>query len=234
MGDAAFRQKCYERLDAFRQAGCAILLASHSQAQIERLCHRALWLHEGRLRADAPPEQVLASYAAQMEQERRQRSRAVRQATSQAPAAAGEPIGTQALQITRVALRDATGQEVRAVYSGDQLLVDLHYVVRATVAEPIFSLAIARGQEELVNLDTSRRGGRLPALGERGVVRLRLERLDLPPGEYRLAAGAFAEQWSLTYDYQPRAGTLLVLGEGRTKGKLLPPHRWQVEPAPPA
>jgi ABC-2 type transport system ATP-binding protein len=62
VGDAAFIEKCEERLRGFHQAGTTILVVSHSANEIRHNCARCLWLDAGRLLADGPTDEVLALY----------------------------------------------------------------------------------------------------------------------------------------------------------------------------
>lgn len=48
VGDVFFRQKCYARLEELKKSGAAILLVSHSMADIEQFCERSLLLDQGR------------------------------------------------------------------------------------------------------------------------------------------------------------------------------------------
>jgi ABC-2 type transport system ATP-binding protein len=48
--------------DHQRKRNCAILLASHNMAEVERLCDRVMMLKEGRLVDDASPAELLARY----------------------------------------------------------------------------------------------------------------------------------------------------------------------------
>jgi ABC-type polysaccharide/polyol phosphate transport system ATPase subunit len=64
VGDAAFQQKCFERLETFRRSGKTILLVTHSLGQILEHCDRALYLDKGRIVADGDPEQVVDLYKA--------------------------------------------------------------------------------------------------------------------------------------------------------------------------
>jgi lipopolysaccharide transport system ATP-binding protein len=48
VGDVFFQQKCYRRLEQLREQGVTILLVSHSMAEIEQFCDRALVLDSGR------------------------------------------------------------------------------------------------------------------------------------------------------------------------------------------
>ena len=63
VGDAEFRNKCYERLDAFRRRGGTLVVVSHDAGSIREMCNRAIWLDYGEIRMDGPVDDVLAAYA---------------------------------------------------------------------------------------------------------------------------------------------------------------------------
>lgn len=48
VGDVFFRQKCYDRLNALRQQGTAIILVSHAMGEVQEFCQQALLLQEGK------------------------------------------------------------------------------------------------------------------------------------------------------------------------------------------
>lgn len=64
VGDAAFQEKCLERIRRLKREGKTLLFVSHSAQLVQHLCERAVWLEHGRLRLDGPSTQVLAAYAA--------------------------------------------------------------------------------------------------------------------------------------------------------------------------
>ncbi len=49
VGNAAFKEKSFDRLERFRQEGTSLLVASHEMPTIERLCDRAMLIESGRL-----------------------------------------------------------------------------------------------------------------------------------------------------------------------------------------
>jgi ABC-2 type transport system ATP-binding protein len=63
VGDKAFKQKCYARIDELIAAGRTLFLVSHSEKDLRRFCDRGLYLRKGRLVLDAPMAEVLAAYA---------------------------------------------------------------------------------------------------------------------------------------------------------------------------
>lgn len=64
VGDARFQHRCRERIVALRDAGCTFLFVSHAPRDVTEFCQRAIWLHEGRIRADGDATAVLAAYQA--------------------------------------------------------------------------------------------------------------------------------------------------------------------------
>lgn len=63
-GDASFKQKSAERIEAIREAAGTVFLVSHSNSNIRDICDRVLWMDQGRLIMDGPTEDVLRAYEA--------------------------------------------------------------------------------------------------------------------------------------------------------------------------
>lgn len=62
VGDFAFEEKCYRRIDEFRAAGGSILLVSHDEESILRVADRCIWLQGGLVRMVGAPREVLDAY----------------------------------------------------------------------------------------------------------------------------------------------------------------------------
>jgi lipopolysaccharide transport system ATP-binding protein len=64
VGDAAFQRKCMGKMGQVARQGRTILFVSHNMAAITRLCQRALWFDQGRLRESGPAERIVVDYLA--------------------------------------------------------------------------------------------------------------------------------------------------------------------------
>ena len=64
VGDKAFREKCYKRIDELLAEGRTLFFVSHNERDLRRFCKRGLYLDKGRLVMDAPIEDVLDRYNA--------------------------------------------------------------------------------------------------------------------------------------------------------------------------
>lgn len=62
VGDKAFRNKCYKRIEERLANGRTLFLVSHSDGDLKRFCTRGVYLREGSLRADGAIKDVLATY----------------------------------------------------------------------------------------------------------------------------------------------------------------------------
>jgi homopolymeric O-antigen transport system ATP-binding protein len=62
VGDAPFRQKCFERLQAFRDAGKTIVFVTHSMEQVKAHCDRAILIDRGSIMAAGLPREVVSIY----------------------------------------------------------------------------------------------------------------------------------------------------------------------------
>jgi ABC-2 type transport system ATP-binding protein len=62
VGDKAFREKCYTRMETLLAQGRTLFLVSHSEADLRRFSTRGLYLRAGELAMDGPMEAVLERY----------------------------------------------------------------------------------------------------------------------------------------------------------------------------
>lgn len=62
VGDAAFQEKCMDKMHEFQQRGTTIVFVSHSMEMVRRFCRRVLFLEGGRLVGDGGPEEMTERY----------------------------------------------------------------------------------------------------------------------------------------------------------------------------
>lgn len=65
VGDFMFQQKCERRIQSLiKEHGVTVLIVSHNNDQIERLCNKAVWIEKGHLRAIGAAREVCEVYRA--------------------------------------------------------------------------------------------------------------------------------------------------------------------------
>jgi lipopolysaccharide transport system ATP-binding protein len=62
VGDAAFQQKCAERMADYRRRGTAFIVVSHDVHRLAAMSDRIVWMEQGRVRSIGAPEAVVNDY----------------------------------------------------------------------------------------------------------------------------------------------------------------------------
>ncbi len=63
VGDAKFKKKSFKKMKSLiSDKNRTVLIVSHSIETLQKLCTRVLWLHDGNLKMDGEPKEVLAAY----------------------------------------------------------------------------------------------------------------------------------------------------------------------------
>ena len=63
VGDAAFQEKSFEQIRAFRRSGKTLLCVAHASALVAQLCNRAIWLDRGEIMMCGSFDEVSSAYA---------------------------------------------------------------------------------------------------------------------------------------------------------------------------
>jgi ABC-type polysaccharide/polyol phosphate transport system ATPase subunit len=67
VGDAAFQQRCLDRIRTVLAEGATLFFVSHDLAAVEATCTNGIWLHNGTIHSAGPIREVLAAYRAKVE-----------------------------------------------------------------------------------------------------------------------------------------------------------------------
>ena len=63
VGDAKFKKKSFEKMKSLISGeNRTVLIVSHSIDTLQKLCTRVIWLHDGKLKMDGDPKEVLTAY----------------------------------------------------------------------------------------------------------------------------------------------------------------------------
>jgi lipopolysaccharide transport system ATP-binding protein len=213
VGDENFQRKCIRWLDDYLAGGGTLLLVSHSMYHVQKLCRRALWLHEGRVAAHGDVFEVSQRYLAAQE---------ARQAGESAAAPAP---GRPEFSVESVLVNGIEGQGAVTVPAGGRVLQEV--VLHSRDGRPPVMLnGWVRGDGTPVyGVSSEMDGIAAEALGE-GRFRFRLcfEPLTLLPGSYRLRTHALDPEGLRLFDTLDRE--VEVGGQAREYGLVRLPHRW--------
>lgn len=62
VGDYAFQQKCYKRMEAMKKNGTTIIFVSHEDEQVRKMCQHAIWLVHGKKEKMGAVDDVCQAY----------------------------------------------------------------------------------------------------------------------------------------------------------------------------
>ena len=234
VGDGGFQRKCLERIERFKDDGCAVICVSHDLQTLAQLCDQAVWLRAGRVVAQGPPDVVIRQYESDFAIETRRRTPLGRGST---PLQQGAELrvnenrfGSLELEIVGVRLLDSTGVTVSELATGEPLRVEIDYAWRADTQSAHFGVTILR-EDDLVCYETSTAeiGVDAPAPRRCGQVALELRRLDLNTGQYYVDVGAYRVDWAYAFDYHWHVYPLKIHSDDAARGVVRLKHRWSVD-----
>lgn len=62
VGDTAFQQKCFAKMEQFKKDGVTIIFVSHSMESVKDFCDRAIYINHSKLIKNGPVNQVVDTY----------------------------------------------------------------------------------------------------------------------------------------------------------------------------
>jgi lipopolysaccharide transport system ATP-binding protein len=227
VGDLRFQRKCVEHIEGLKEAGAAILMASHGIDEVAELCDDVVWLQAGSVRAIGAAEAVVDEYR-----------EAMRSATVERTPPQGGGEEELELRRNRFGSQELVIEEFRILGSAEGELevggrLDVRFGLRPTrgpVHGPIVGVSIRRIGDEVLCYDGSTKADGV-LIGDVDApldVELSFPHLDLLPGGYVLDVGVYEATWAFAYDYHWHAYGLTVVGTASDRGVFRPRHAWRV------
>lgn len=62
VGDEHFQNKCIEKMLDLKKQGKTMVFVTHSMQSVKKLCDRAVWLYEGKIKMDGSVDEVIKKY----------------------------------------------------------------------------------------------------------------------------------------------------------------------------
>ena len=159
VGDAAFQQKCLDKMREIRQQGRTILFVSHDMAAITRLCKRAVLIERGQITADGESHEVVKNYLSSS-----WKTGALREWMDQLDAP-----GNEVVRLRRVRVRTEAGETVAAVDIRKPFGLEITYDVlkEGQALVPVIELYNEEGTELFSTHDTNSEWHRRPRACQR-------------------------------------------------------------------
>jgi lipopolysaccharide transport system ATP-binding protein len=184
VGDLEFQRKCMGKVGEVGRSGRTVLFVSHNLGLVKELCTRGIVLDAGRLIADAPITEAIASYlrTADPEADASDLTRHPRRP------AAMQPI------LRRAVIRNESGTAVSVFTQRDQVVVDIEYDASGQTIAGVGIILETSDGVRVGNVNTYMSQSppyRLPSAGR---VRFLLEGSQLVPDQYFISVSVGASR----------------------------------------
>ena len=253
VGDGAFARKSFDRIMQLKQSGVTLLFCSHSLFQVESLCSRCIWLHQGQVMAQGPSAEVIAKYNDWLSQQAVAKAPIIRNdqgtvAGLTADATSDGSSGTASspeldpsppsfkgsagsVRFTNLKAHcDDLGGTALTARSGQSLLsVDFEFMADPQLPIPNLALVVYSADGKIVCSTGTWIDGVSLTRGADGIGRasLNFPKLPLLKGQYSLTAFLMCERAVHVYEAVEHFATVQVSQPHLEQGLFSIPHQWQ-------
>ena len=230
VGDANFQMKCFDKLKEIKKNGTTIVIVSHSLEQIEQICDRSFWIHDGIVKAQGRPKEVHSAYLDYMDEKRKElelkeveRQIALGNIQSEKDA---KRWGNGEAKYTNIDLFNRQGEETDAFPMHEDIHIRLTYQVTRPIKNAIVGMAVYR-LDGVHCYGTNTKIDRYKQfdLNEDGIVELVLRNVNLLPSRYVLDFSIEAEDGS-PVDFFREAAQIQILSDSEEVGVISMEHEW--------
>lgn len=215
VGDESFQKKCIRWIQQFLEEGGTLLLVSHSMYVVQKLCQKALWVHDGRVEQYGDVFPVTQAYLAWHER---------RNAIEKESRVNAKGDGAY-YRIERLTLAGNDGETPQQFAMGDDIDIELQ-IYSPDDRPPVGVVGVIRADGTPVYGVVSDNEDAKPVklADNQFRFRLRLSNIALLPGSYNLSAHSMDPEGVRVFDN--RQLTFVITGETREVGYIRLSHRW--------
>ncbi|MGB8452461.1 MAG: ABC transporter ATP-binding protein [Anaerocolumna sp.] len=250
VGDINFQAKCFNKLREIKANGTTIVIVSHSLGQIEQICDRTIWIHDGLIKSEDEPRTVHPEYMDFMGQKRQEVID--RQENSNITEKIIEPQDGKQSEKLVAKINNIEGKEFdnnkrwgngkariiaiksfnidmkqQKVFStGDTIKLKIDYVVKEKIKEAVFGIAIYRS-DGLHCYGVNTKIDKLNDfdIDKNGSIELLFRNVYLLPGEYYFDIAIESEN-GIPVDYYKEAYKIQMYSSINDVGAIRIQHDW--------
>jgi ABC-2 type transport system ATP-binding protein len=131
VGDAAFQQKCRDVFREMRDGDRTVVLVTHDMTAVQRYCHRAMLLDEGRLAYIGDPEEAGRQYL---------RMNFAKREVGESGTAGTTVVPDFLARVTDAWIEDANGERIENVEAGEPIRLNAVLEARQDLTNPRFTV----------------------------------------------------------------------------------------------
>lgn len=215
VGDESFQKKCIRWIEQFLKQGGTLLLVSHSMYVVQKLCQKALWVHDGRVEQYGDVFPVTQAYLAWHEKRTAKEKEKRIQASGDG----------SYYRIEQFTLAEGQGDDLPELPMGVSLNIELQ-IYSPDDRPPVAVVGIVRADGTPVYGVVSDNEDISPVKLSDHYYRFRLRFTDISllPGSYNLSGHSMDPEGVRVFDNQQIA--FKITGNTKEVGYVRLPHEW--------
>ena len=243
VGDAAFQAKCFNKLREIKSHGTTIVIVSHSMSQIEQICNRSIWIHDGLIKEEGKPRIVDPHYMEYMsekaagcnmkkaegDKKRELEIEKVEKEKKKETVENKKRWGSKEVIMESVRVVDVDGKEQNEFYNTQPFSILIEYKANKIVDDAVIGVAIYRDDQTYIYGSNTLIDYSEPTkLNTRGEIRLNIERLPVIAGNYTMDL-AFHKPDGFNYDLWREVCLITIKNNVSEVGIVSVPHNWIID-----
>lgn len=232
VGDVAFQAKCFNKLREIKSNGTTIVIVSHSLGQIEQICDRSIWIHEGCIKEDGLPREVDPHYMEYMSEIAAQNNKTKKENIQKIQAAAKDDskrFGSKEAVIERISCLDSKGQKREEFYNFEPISILIEYSTEKDISDAVVGIAMYRDDQTYIyGTNTLIDYAKPIILKKRGTIRVDFPSFPLNAGGYTLDF-AFHRPDGFNYDFWKEACHVIIKNKHDEVGIVSIQHDWEID-----
>lgn len=251
VGDASFQRKCLNRIKQLKGANKTIVLVTHDHGVVERMCDRAIWLHQGKVRLDGRPKDVVNNYLAYLAEKDHETELNNRTLVTTSIENSGDhddsdiqgeigdvpkPSDTPELLQSRWGNRDVEIKEVKVqsrsekhLFAEEEVTIEIKYKKNKNIQGVVFGVAFhTLDKIRVYGTNTQIDSWDHTSIPNEGIVKVHFPTINLIEGDYLIDIAVHDELGTM-FDYIEGAVEFRVLSKIHDVGYCRIPHTWSVE-----
>jgi len=214
VGDMAFQGKCLEHISHLCRKGCTIILVSHDEERVRRVCGRGILLDKGRAIFRGDLNSCYAEY---------------HKLPPDGWIGETKRAGNHKVEIREIEFLDAQGVAQKTFQVGQPLTVRVHLLPHEPVENPVLDVSFNSPLGYVASSSHSQYSGcKLGPVDRPSIVEIHFARIHLTPGAYRVSAVLSAPDLLEIYDWKRNTWDVTIENKCYIRGAVWMPARWRV------
>lgn len=229
VGDANFQTKCFNKLKEIKAQGTTIVIVSHALGQIEQICDRAIWIHEGLIKAEGPPKEIDLEYLDYMSRKMQEKSKSENDNEESSEEQEGKRWGSGEVRIKKVRSFASDGSEQNTFRTGEDIRLSIDYTVKKPVKDAVFGFGVF-DMNGVQCYGTNTRIDKQPdiTISDSGTAEILLKNVELLAGEYNIDI-AIEQGEGIPIDYFRQAYRIQMISAMGDVGVSRIEHTWKLK-----